>query len=176
MHQLFYGLHGIFFLIIPEKIMAPEISTKLLKIDSPVFENEELIPSRYTCEGEDINPPLTIGDIPEGTKSLALIMEDPDAPNGTFDHWLEWNIPVINTINENSNPGISGVNGFGKTGYGGPCPPSGTHRYFFRVYALDAKLDLEAGAEKKLLLEAIDEHILAMGEIMAKYQKKNNAG
>jgi Raf kinase inhibitor-like YbhB/YbcL family protein len=156
--------------------MATEISTRLLKIDSPVFENEELIPSHYTCEGEDINPPLTIGDIPEGTKSLALIMEDPDAPNGTFDHWLVWNIPVTNRIEENSNPGISGKNDFGKTGYGGPCPPSGTHRYFFRVYALDVELDLKAGADKKLLLEAIDEHVLAMGELMAKYEKKIQMG
>lgn len=154
--------------------MSAEISTTLLKIDSPVFENEELIPSRYTCEGEDINPPLTIRDIPEGTKSLVLIVEDPDAPNGTFDHWIEWNIPVTGKIEEKSNPGISGANGFGKTGYGGPCPPSGTHRYFFRVYAIDVMLDLEAGADKKSLLDAIDEHVLAMGEIMAKYEKKNN--
>lgn len=154
--------------------MATDISTQLLKIDSPVFENEELIPARYTCEGEDINPPLTIGDIPEGTKTLALIVEDPDAPNGTFDHWVVWNIPVTDKIEENSNPGISGENGFGKTGYGGPCPPTGTHRYFFRVYALDAALDLKAGSNKKLLLEEIDEHLLAMGEIMAKYAKKNN--
>jgi Raf kinase inhibitor-like YbhB/YbcL family protein len=154
--------------------MATEVSTKLLKIDSPVFENEEMIPSQYTCEGDDINPPLTIGDIPEGTKSLAVIMEDPDAPNGTFDHWLAWNIPVAAKIDENSKPGVAGKNGFGKTGYGGPCPPTGTHRYFFRVYALDAELDLKEGAEKKLLLEEIDNHLLAMGEIMAKYEKKNN--
>ena len=154
--------------------MAIEISTILLKIDSPAFKNEEFIPSRYTCEGENINPALTIGDIPAGTKSLALIMEDPDAPKGSFDHWLLWNIPVADKIEEKTNAGISGTNGFGKTGYGGPCPPSGTHRYFFRVYALDVELDLAAGSDKKLLLEAIDDHVLAMGEIMAKYEKKNN--
>jgi Raf kinase inhibitor-like YbhB/YbcL family protein len=154
--------------------MATDISTKLLKIDSPAFKNEEPIPSQYTCEGENINPPLTIGDIPDETKSLALIMEDPDAPNGTFDHWLVWNIPVTSRIDENSNPGITGNNDFGKPGYGGPCPPTGTHRYFFRVYALDVELDLEAGADKKMLLEAIDDHVLAMGELMAKYEKKND--
>jgi Raf kinase inhibitor-like YbhB/YbcL family protein len=154
--------------------MATDISTKLLKIDSPAFKNEEPIPSQYTCEGANINPPLTIGDIPDETKSLALIMEDPDAPNGTFDHWLVWNIPVTNRIEEKSDPGIPGTNDFGKTGYGGPCPPTGTHRYFFRVYALDVELDLEAGADKKQLLEAIDDHVLAMGELMAKYEKKND--
>lgn len=154
--------------------MATDISTKLLKIDSPAFKNEEPIPSQYTCEGENINPPLTIGEIPGETKSLALIMEDPDAPNGTFDHWLVWNIPVTGSIGEKSNQGIAGINDFGKSGYGGPCPPTGTHRYFFRVYALDVELDLEADASKKMLLEAIDDHVLAMGELMAKYEKKND--
>jgi Raf kinase inhibitor-like YbhB/YbcL family protein len=153
--------------------MATDVSTTLLKIDSPAFKNEEPIPSQYTCEGENINPPLTIGDIPAGTKSLALIVEDPDAPNGTFYHWLAWNIPVGNRIDQNCNVGVSGKNDFGNPGYGGPCPPSGTHRYFFRVYALDAELTLTEGSDKKQLLEAIDEHLLAMGEIMAKYEKKN---
>jgi Raf kinase inhibitor-like YbhB/YbcL family protein len=152
--------------------MATDVSTTLLKIDSPAFKNEEPIPSQYTCEGENINPPLTIGDIPGGTKSLALIVEDPDAPNGTFYHWLLWNIPVSNKIDEKTRVGVSGLNDFGKTGYGGPCPPSGTHRYFFRVYALNIELALKEGSDKKLLLEEIDEHILAMGEIMAKYEKK----
>jgi Raf kinase inhibitor-like YbhB/YbcL family protein len=154
--------------------MATEISTTLLKIDSPAFDNEELIPSKYTCEGENINPTLTIRDIPEGAKSLVLIVEDPDAPNGTFDHWLLWNIPITHEIEENTKVGTSGVNDFGKTGYGGPCPPSGTHRYFFRVYALDVELALISGVNKKLLLEAIDEHVMAMGEIMAKYEKQEN--
>jgi Raf kinase inhibitor-like YbhB/YbcL family protein len=154
--------------------MATDISSTLLKIDSPAFKNEEPIPSKYTCEGENISPPLTIHDIPQGAKSLALIVEDPDAPNGTFDHWLLWNIPVTHELEEKTNIGTSGINGFGKTGYGGPCPPSGTHRYFFRVYALDEEIALIAGSDKKLLLEAIDEHVMAMGEIMAKYEKQNN--
>lgn len=168
-----FDIAGIFFLHLVKRSMATDTNTRLLKIDSPVFKNEELIPSRYTCEGEDINPPLLIGDIPAKAKTLALIMEDPDAPNGTFDHWLLWNIPVAPRIDENSNPGISGKNGFGKTGYGGPCPPSGTHRYFFHVYALDVELDLDAGSDKKTLLDALDNHVLAMGELMGKYQKKN---
>lgn len=152
--------------------MATDVSTTLLKIDSPAFENEEMIPMKYTCQGENINPPLKVADIPPGAKSLVLIMEDPDAPNGTFDHWLLWNIPVSGTIDENTKAGISGINDFGKTGYGGPCPPTGTHRYFFRVYALDAELALIPGSNKKLLLEAIDNHVMAVGEIMAKYQKQ----
>ena len=152
--------------------MATDVSTTLLKIDSPAFENEEMIPVKYTCQGENINPPLIIRDIPQGAKSLVLIMEDPDAPNGTFDHWLLWNIPVSGTIDENTKAGTSGINDFGKTGYGGPCPPSGTHRYFFRVYALDAELALISGSNKKLLLEAIDNHVMAVGEIMAKFQKQ----
>lgn len=152
--------------------MATVVSTTLLKIDSPAFENEEMIPMKYTCQGENINPPLKVADIPPGAKSLVLIMEDPDAPNGTFDHWLLWNIPVSGTIDENTKAGISGINDFGKTGYGGPCPPTGTHRYFFRVYALDAELALIPGSNKKLLLEAIDNHVMAVGEIMAKYQKQ----
>lgn len=153
--------------------MATEISTRLLKISSPVVQEEELLPSRYTCEGENINPPLEIDDIPEPAQSLALIMEDPDAPNGTFDHWLVWNLPIINSIEENHKGGTQGVNGFGENGYGGPCPPSGTHRYFFRIYALDTKLNLAPGSDKKLLLEAIDDHVMAMGELMVKYHKEN---
>src|SRR6476620_2523437 len=89
-----------------------------------------------------------------------------------FDHWLVWNIPPNEPIDENSVPGISGRNGFGKTGYGGPCPPSGSHRYFFRVYALDIRLDLKAGSDKKALQDAMKNHVLASGELMARYQKK----
>ena len=151
--------------------MATEINTTLLKITSTAFEEEAMIPSRFTCEGENISPALAIENLPEGARSLAIIMEDPDAPNGTFDHWLIWNLPIKNKIEENTKAGVAGANGFGKNGYGGPCPPSGTHRYFFRVYALDRELDLTAGASKELLLEAIDDHIMAMGELMRKYKK-----
>ena len=143
-----------------------------LTVRSVAFSAGGHIPLQYACEGEDINPPLEITGFPEGTKTLAIIVEDPDAPRGTFDHWLVWNIPPNEPIDENSVPGISGRNGFGKTGYGGSCPPSGSHRYFFRVYALDAKLDLPAGSDKKTLQDAMKGHILASGELMAQYQKK----
>jgi Raf kinase inhibitor-like YbhB/YbcL family protein len=151
------------------------IKTGVLNI-STVFQHEGNIPSKNTCDGEGINPPLKINDIPEETETLALIMEDPDAPGGTFDHWLVWNISPKNSILENSNPGISGTNSAGKTGYHGPCPPSGSHRYYFNFYALDTTLDLEAGAGKKALETAMQSHIIAKGAIMGRYQRRNKSG
>ena len=142
-----------------------------MQVISTVFSENGHIPPKYTCEGDDINPPLTIRNIPEGTRTLALIMEDPDAPRGVFDHWVVWNIPPNEAIGERSNPGISGTNGFGKTGYGGPCPPSGVHRYFFRVFALDCEIDLLAGSSKDELLRAMEGHVLATGELKGLYQK-----
>lgn len=155
--------------------MATKTTTNTLTVYSTVFSHKGHLPSEYTCDGKDINPPLEVENIPEGTKSLALIMEDPDAPRGTFDHWLVWNISPNEAIAENTNPGISGTNDFGKTGYGGPCPPSGVHRYFFKVYALDTKLELLAGADKKTLLEAMNGHILSEGEMMGLYQRKKSS-
>jgi Raf kinase inhibitor-like YbhB/YbcL family protein len=152
-------------------IMATTTKNSLI-VNSVAFSAGGHIPAKYSCEGEDINPPLEITGFPEGTKTLAIIVEDPDAPRGTFDHWLVWNIPPNEPIDENSARGISGRNGFGKTGYGGPCPPSGSHRYFFRVYALDTQLSLSAGSDKKALQDAMKDHILASGELMARYQKK----
>lgn len=143
-----------------------------LVVRSVAFSHNGSIPPLYTCEGEDINPPLEISNIPEGTKTLALIVEDPDAPNGTFDHWLAWNIFPNEAIAERSNPGISGTNSFGNTGYGGPCPPSGTHRYYFKAYALDAELTLLAGSDKEALLQAMEGHILSTGELMGTYKKR----
>jgi Raf kinase inhibitor-like YbhB/YbcL family protein len=104
-----------------------------------------------------------------------LIVEDHDAPAGIFDHWLVWNIPVNEPIAEDRVPGISGKNGFGKTGYGGPCPPDGAHRYFFKAYALDTMLELPAGSDKAALLEAIEPHTLASGEIVVYYKKSGQA-
>jgi Raf kinase inhibitor-like YbhB/YbcL family protein len=155
-----------------DKLFLMEQDNKKLQIRSTVFAHNGHIPVRYTCEGENVNPPLEFSEIPEGTKSLALIVEDPDAPHGVFDHWLVWNISPNTSIAEAMNPGISGTNSFGKTGFGGPCPPSGTHRYFFRVYALDAELELEAGANKVALRNAMEGHILAEGELMGMYKKK----
>src|SRR5688572_24026178 len=137
------------------------IDQKALRISSPAFRPDGNIPSRYTCEGEDINPPLDIKQIPAEAKSMVLIIEDPDAPMGTWLHWLVWNIPIVHHINENEVPGDQGLNDFGKIEYGGPCPPSGTHRYYFKVYALGELLDIPEGASKKDVEAAMQNHIIA---------------
>jgi Raf kinase inhibitor-like YbhB/YbcL family protein len=152
--------------------MATTTEITTLTVTSVAFSHGGHIPKKYSCEGEDINPPLEVSDFPEATKTLAIIMEDPDATHGIFDHWLVWNIPPNEPIAENSVPGIAGRNSFGKTGYGGPCPPSGSHRYFIKVYALDTSLDLLAGSNKKALLNAMQKHIIGSGEIMARYSKR----
>ena len=147
--------------------------TKLtLTVTSPAFGQSGLIPSKYTCEGENINPALEIKSIPQETKSLVLIIDDPDAPGGTFDHWIVWNIPPAENIEENSIPGTEGMNNFGKIGYRGPCPPSGIHRYFFKIYALDSELDIKKGAKKKQVEDAMKGHIIASGELIGTYRKK----
>ncbi|MGQ9552127.1 MAG: YbhB/YbcL family Raf kinase inhibitor-like protein [Candidatus Bathycorpusculaceae bacterium] len=143
-----------------------------LTITSPVFENNKPIPKKYTCDGEDVNPPLNIEGIPVGTRSLVLIVDDPDAPMGTWDHWIVWNIPPKNKIDEDSVPGVEGVNDFRKHSYGGPCPPSGTHRYFFKVYALDAQLALDSNSRKKDVEKAMKDHILAKGELVGLYSRR----
>lgn len=136
-----------------------------------IFGNNEMIPGKYTCQGSNINPPLIISDMPSNTKSLALIIDDPDAPVGTWDHWIVHNIEPKNSINENSIPGIQAKNSWGKNEYGGPCPPSGTHRYFFKLYALDIKLDLNEGASKKQLENAMKNHIIEKTELIGLYKK-----
>ena len=146
-----------------------------MKISSSAFQDGSVIPSKYTCDGEDINPPLEIKDIPEGTKSLVLIVDDPDAPMGTFLHWLVFNInPDVSLIEENSLPegAVQGRNDFGKENYGGSCPPSGEHRYFFKIYALDSKLELAAGSNLKEVEEAIRGHILDEAQLVGLYQRK----
>jgi Raf kinase inhibitor-like YbhB/YbcL family protein len=144
-----------------------------LAISSPVFEHEGHIPMKYTCEGEDINPPVMIKGIPREATSLVLIMEDPDAPGGVFDHWVVWNVRPTDVIKENTLPGRAGKNSMGKSRYMGPCPPSGTHRYFFKVYALDTLLDVGADADKKIVEQALHEHVIAYGELMGLYKKHN---
>jgi Raf kinase inhibitor-like YbhB/YbcL family protein len=142
-----------------------------MEVRSPEFENGKNIPRKFTCEGTDINPTLIIEDIPVGTKSLALIVDDPDAPMGTWVHWVSFNIPVVSLIDEDSIPGKQGLNNFGRKEYGGPCPPSGTHRYFFKLYALDTVLDLNEGIKKEALEEAVEGHILDKAELMGLYKK-----
>jgi len=150
-----------------------ETSTATLTISCPSFNHEGDIPARFTCDGNNINPALTITELPEDTQALAIIMEDPDAPGGVFDHWLEWNIPVTNLIRENTNPGISGLNSSGKTGYHGPCPPSGSHRYYFHVFALDAALDLPGHSNREALEQAMQSHVIAAGTIMGRYSRQD---
>jgi len=145
---------------------------KELRITSLAFQNNGVIPAKYTCDGDDLNPPLNIEGIPREAKSLVLIVDDPDASMGTWVHWVVWNIPPIERIEENSVPGVEGLNDFRKHSYGGPCPPSGTHRYFFKIYAVDAKLDLIANSRKEDVERAMEGHILAKGEIVGLYRRR----
>lgn len=146
-----------------------------MKIESPVFKNNELIPPKYTCDGENINPPLKLDEVPENTKSLVLIVDDPDAPMGTWVHWTIWNInPQTVEISENSCPqgAVEGITDFGIAGYGGPCPPSGTHRYFFKLYALDVStLDLMSSANASDVRKELKNHILAQAQIIGLYSR-----
>jgi Raf kinase inhibitor-like YbhB/YbcL family protein len=142
-----------------------------LTVRSSAFGNSQLIPSKYTCDGANVNPPLTIGGMPEKTKSLALIMEDPDASAGLFIHWVVWNIPLTGIVKEDASPGAEGLNTAKKRGYHGPCPPSGMHRYFFKLYALDTTLNLGSLAEKEDVEKAMQSHVLAQGELMGLYRR-----
>jgi hypothetical protein len=146
-----------------------------MKLASSAFKQGENIPSQYTCDGANVNPPLQISDLPANTQSLALIMDDPDAPLGTWVHWTIWNIdPQTTEIKENSVPAgaIQGMTSFGRTGYGGPCPPSGSHHYFFKLYALDTKLDLTPNAGKDNLEQAMQNHILSYTELSGLYKRQ----
>jgi Raf kinase inhibitor-like YbhB/YbcL family protein len=143
-----------------------------LSVKSPAFENNKPIPVKYTCDGANINPPLTIEGAPEETKTLVLIVDDPDAPAGTFNHWGVWNIPpTTRKIKENTVPGTEGISSYRKHAYGGPCPPYGTHRYFFKVYALDTQLDLKSNSTKRDVEKAMKGHVLAEGELMGLYSR-----
>jgi Raf kinase inhibitor-like YbhB/YbcL family protein len=144
------------------------------ELTSESFEHGEPIPGRHTCSGEGTSPPLVWSFVPEGTRTLALIVHDPDAPSGDFLHWLAWSIdPSDGGIEEDRPAPAQGTNGFGRPGYGGPCPPPGhgPHRYYFHVYALDAELDLEAGAAREQLEDAIDGHVLAEAELMGTFER-----
>ena len=146
-----------------------------LKITSPVFAANGYIPAHYTCDGRDINPPLEIADVPAGAKTLALIVDDPDAPVGMWVHWVVWNIsPTTHEIGEDSVPaGASqGKNDWNRNSYGGPCPPSGVHRYFFKLYALDTRLSLGTGTTKADLEKAMAGHVLASAEIIGLYKRR----
>jgi Raf kinase inhibitor-like YbhB/YbcL family protein len=143
-------------------------------LTSPAFSDGEAIPPRYTCEGANLSPPLSWSGLPEGTRSLALIMDDPDAPVGTFTHWLAWGIdPEVGGLAAGERAPVEGRNDFGVTGYGGPCPPPGhgPHRYFFRLYALDSEVGLHPGAIRKELERALEGHLLGEAVLVGVYQR-----
>jgi Raf kinase inhibitor-like YbhB/YbcL family protein len=151
-----------------------------MKLTSPAFTEGGMIPAQYTCNGPDISPPLVWEEVPEDTKSLALIVDDPDAPVGTWVHWVLYNLPASTRELKESitktkvlpDGAMQGTNDFRKIGYNGPCPPGGTHRYFFKLYALDEMIDLNPGARKKDLLDAMKGHILAECQLMGKFSRR----
>ncbi len=148
-----------------------------MEIKSPSFGMNGFIPEEFSCKGNDANPPLVIENVPGEAKSLALIMDDPDAPAGTWVHWVMWDIPAGRTGKINIETGsvphgaIQGVNSWGKRSYGGPCPPSGTHRYYFKLYALDTQLPLDPGSGKQELENAMKGHMLAHSELIGLFKK-----
>lgn len=148
-----------------------------MKIISNKFENNQKIPSKYSCDGESVNPPLGFSDIPENSKSLVLIVDDPDAPMGTFDHWVVYNIdPKIKQVEENCVPSASlqGLNSARNTGWISPCPPSGMHRYIFNLYALDGLLNFEQIPTKQEVEKAMQSHILARSELIGLYSRNKS--
>jgi len=146
-----------------------------MKITSSAFQEGAEIPAKFSRDGENINPSLRIEGGPSNAKSLVLIMDDPDAPVGLFTHWIVWNIdPKTTEIAENSVPngGVQGTNDYPTAGYGGPRPPSGTHRYYFKIFALDQTLDLQSGAKRKELDKAMNGHVIAQGQLMGRFTHK----
>jgi Raf kinase inhibitor-like YbhB/YbcL family protein len=151
-----------------------------MEVKSTAFQEGAMIPKLYTCDGQDISPPLSWSGVPAEAKSIALIMDDPDAPRGTWVHWTLFNIPPeTKSLAQNiprtpslTNGAKHGNNSWPKLGYGGPCPPGGTHRYYFKVYALDIVLTLKTGITKAQLLKAMEGHILAEGQLMGRYTRK----
>jgi Raf kinase inhibitor-like YbhB/YbcL family protein len=150
-----------------------------MKITSSAFQDHELIPPKYTCDGADVIPPLKVKEVPREAKSLALIMDDPDVPpavrpDRNWDHWIVWNVPPdVDQIEEGKPPkGVVGRNSWGKNGYGGPAPPDREHRYFFKLYALDRTLDLPSTAGKPELQKAMEGHVLAEAQLVGRYDRK----
>ena len=150
---------------------AKEISYAVIQVSSPAFAANELIPAKYTCEGINVNPPMKLGRLPAKTKSLVIVVDDPDAPVNTWIHWIAWDIPATHLIKENTQVGTEGMNDFQHCGYEGPCPFSGTHRYHFKVYALDTLLSLPYGSRIRTLEKSMSGHVLGFGELVAFYHK-----
>ncbi len=151
----------------------------VIKIKSKVFDEGEPIPVKYTCSGIDVSPPLEWESLPEDTVSIAIICEDPDAPGGTWSHWVIFNLPAVaRNLPEHvmgreilDNGAVQGLNDFGKVGYGGPCPPNGTHHYYYKIFALNTKLDLPPRTTRKTFLESINEHVIDQGQIMGTFTR-----
>lgn len=169
---LLMGMAVMLLSAMPTAVPAAEEGGANMKLTSPAFKDNEFIPKRFSGEGEDVNPALVIENIPPGTKSLALIVDDPDAPMGTWVHWLLYDIPVTARIEENTIPGKQGIQSARGVNYHGPYPPSGTHRYFFRIYALDRELGLKEGMGRPELEKAMQGHILGKAELVGLYRRK----
>lgn len=167
------------FVILLFFLTIPLFTEDTMTITSPAFEHEKAVPKKFSCDGEDISPELNWTDAPEGTKSFALIMDDPDAPVGTFVHWVYFNIPAdrsglpegVPSGLEPSTGGMQGKNSWGNNEYGGPCPPGGRHRYYFKLYALDTTLALDQGADKTELENAMEGHIIAESRLMGTFSR-----
>jgi Raf kinase inhibitor-like YbhB/YbcL family protein len=167
-----------------ESILPEDPKMNTIRLQSPAFPGGGTIPKLHTCDGKDVSPPLAWSGVPENARSLALICEDPDAPRGTWTHWVIFDIPAsVKELGEGvpaqervkvtagGETALQGKNDFDKVGYGGPCPPSGTHRYFFRIYALDTELSLGPGTTRQDLLRSIQGHVLAEGDLMGRYSR-----
>lgn len=154
------------------KNITSVVDFKKMEVSSPAFKDDSFIPAKFTCDGENVSPELNIDDIPQNAKSLAIIVDDPDAPLGTWVHWVVWNIPVTHHIKESSVHGEEGLNDFQIHKYNGPCPPKGVHHYFFKVYALNDLLELPPNTTKYALEKAMSEHILGFGELVGLYKRK----
>jgi Raf kinase inhibitor-like YbhB/YbcL family protein len=185
MGKLAIVLFGLFVILIlfscEEKTKTVTGSKEMdITIESTAFHEGDMIPSKYTCDGLNVSPPLTWSNLPENTQSIVLISDDPDAPIGTWVHWVVYDIPPqVREFPENmpsartlENGAIQGTTDFGRIGYGGPCPPSGIHRYFFKIYALDTLLNLDAGATKQQVVDAMEGHVIADGQLMGRYKRQ----
>lgn len=160
---------------VPAKVEEPSEVSGNMKLTSPTFEHNEMIPAKYTCDGDNVSPPLEINEVSERARSLILIVDDPDALGKTWVHWTVWNIPVsTKEILEGAVPekASEGITDFGKSGYGGPCPPSGTHRYFFKLYAIGTELYLDSSATKEDIEKAMESMIIEKAELIGLYQRQ----
>ena len=160
-----------------DEAVIPEEGEMTISLSTPAFKDGEAIPARYTCEGEDISPQLSWGEPPAGTQTFVLIVDDPDAPSGVFTHWVLFNLPsgsrgLPEAVSASAEGALEGESSFGRSGYGGPCPPPGSpHHYRFTLYALDKRLELAVGVSKEQVIEAMSGHILARGQLTGTYQR-----